>query len=437
MTTESDPRWVRRAAVVHASLRRSVLESGEQTHSAMVVEILCLLTQLDLPLKKMESECSWRGWSVGQFDLIWAAYGSAEPRAWARKALVFIARHDGRRLLGCMDEARKVLPSVAHDEAALICAEHHGRIRRRADGVYEAVLSPNEEWTQRRLTKQDRPLLHRSQLRVFERCVELGELHFSGKASALRLKPRCYPLLLGPTGVGKTHVGREVAKALKAYFLPVTYGRWIPTGARGQPTMHAILAALEEHERVVLFYDEIDKLGGRVDCAWTRSVFNESFYALDGEFPIAEYQRQKRSSEKIAQIKNPDAGRLFILGCGTWQHLTKPQSSPSVIGFGARRNDQPSQETLIARVRAANDMPEELLGRFHCEPLVLGYPAPDEIPELIRSYGLDELAHRAGVDLDKVKFDFSLGGMRVLEAFASDWLLKIQRIEMEAITHER
>jgi hypothetical protein len=42
-----------------------------------------------------------------------------------------------------------------------------------------------------------------------------------------------------------------------------------------------------------------------------------------------------------------------------------------------------------------------------------GYPEPDEIPELLRGYGMDELAARAGVNLSEVKIDFSVGGMRV------------------------
>jgi hypothetical protein len=435
VTAPVDYPWLRRAVAVHAALRRLVLESDEASHSSIIGELLCLLTRFNFPLKKMEPESTWRGWSVGQFDMIWALYGSEEPRAWARKALVFIARHNGRLLLECVAEARKIVPSVAHEEAALICAEQNGQIRRCADGAYEAVPPP-EDFSRRRLRHQNGPTLHRSQMQVFERCVELGELHYSGKASTLRIKPRCFPLLLGPTGVGKTHLGREVARALKAHFFPVTYGRWVPTGARGLPTMLAILEALEKHERLLLFYDEIDKLGGKVDCAWTRSVFNESFYALDGEFPLEEYLRNKRSGDKATSPKTPEVSRLFVIGCGTFQDLTKPQASTSVIGFGASRSEPTSREALLKRVRAAEAMPEELLARFHFEPLVLGYPTPDEIPELLRSHGLDELAARAGVNLNDVKIDFARGGMRVLEALASDWLLKIQRREREGLAHE-
>jgi hypothetical protein len=248
-------------------------------------------------------------------------------------------------------------------------------------------------------------------------------------AASAALKPRCYPLILGPTGVGKTHVGRAIAKALEAHFFPVTYGRWMPNGGKGLPTMLAILDALKQHERLVLFYDEIDKLGGRVDSSWTRSVFNESFYALDGEFPMDEYRRFKRSSEKSSEAEDPDVKRLFVIGCGTWQHITKPNAIKPGIGFGHARVDTPSQTALVTRVREAEGMPEELLARFHCQPLVLGYPEPDEIPELLRGYGMDELAARAGVNLSEVNIDFSVGGMRVLEALSADWLLKIQRMK--------
>ena len=422
-------RWLQRAAVIHGFLRRLIVTSDESAHSSIFLEVVLLLGHLGLSPKPMGKECSWRNWTLGQLDVIWVMHGSARPRAWSRCALVFVSSHNGSLLLDCINEARNAIGCVAHEEAALIAAEQKGLVRRRDDGIYEVPPPPEEvripDWPR----CSGGPSLHRSQLKVYERCVELGELHYSGMAASAALKPRCYPLILGPTGVGKTHVGRAVAKALGAHFLPVTYGRWVPNGGKGLATMLAILGALEEHERLVLFYDEIDKLGGRVDCSWTRSVFNETFYALDGEFPMDEFRRYKRSSDKSAKTENPDVKRLFVIGCGTWQSITKPNATKPGIGFGPTRVDTPSQSTLVTRVRAAEGMPEELLARFHCEPLVLGYPEPDEIPELLRGYGMDQLAARAGVNLSEVKIDFSVGGMRVLEALSADWLLKIQRMK--------
>lgn len=422
-------RWLRRAGVVHGFLRRVVVASNETAHSSIFLEAILMLGHLGLSPKPMGRECAWREWTLGQLDLIWVAHGAEQPRAWARRALVIIGRHNGRLLLECITEARGAISCVAHDEAGLIVAEQEGLVRCRDDGTYEVTPPPTEaeiaDWPRH----TSGPRLHRTQQRVFERCVELGELHYSCLAEKVAIKPRCFPLILGPTGVGKTHVGREVARALRAHFMPVTYGRWVPNGGKGLPTMLAILGALEEHERLVLFYDEIDKLGGRIDCSWTRSVFNESFYALDGEFPLDEYKRQKRSADKSSKTDSPDVRRLFVIGCGTWQHITKPNATKPGIGFGARQVVAPSQSTLVARVREAEGMPEELLARFHCEPLVLGYPDTDEIPELLRGYGMDELAARAGVNLSEVKIDFGVGGMRVLEALTADWLLKIQRIK--------
>lgn len=431
--TDGQIQWLPRASIMHDALRELINRSGEKSHSEIFLETAILLMRLKLTPKPVEPDCNWRGWSKAQLDFIWAVFGSREPRQWSFTAALIIAQYSGELLLKTLRKANRVMPSEAHEVAAFLVAEQAGLIRRNQTGRYEAVPIAPEPEPNDKIIKAGGPIMHRSQKIVFERCVELGQLHFSGKTQDSPLRPRCDPLIIGPTGVGKTNLARAVAKALDSYFLPVTYGRWIPNGGKGTPTMFVIMEALKKHERVTLFFDELCKLGSKVDCSWTRSVFNEVFYALDREFPLEDF---KRSKEVAGNTEPPDVKRLWVLGAGTWQHLTGIQTAKPALGFGAQLTLPSKAPDIVTQVRESDGMPTELLARFHCQPLVLSYPAADEIPELFSAYGLDRLAAQAGVDLSTVKLDFAQGGMRVFEALAADLMLKIQRQNKEVQLRE-
>ncbi len=193
--------------------------------------------------------------------------------------------------------------------------------------------------------------------------------------------------------------------------------------------MFNVLDAIEQHERVCVFLDELDKAFGPDDSgSWTKSVLNEVFALLDRQLPIEEFARYQNKVTKNSKAEHTgiDPNRLWIIGCGTWQDLTGPQKTSKTIGFHGG-DQSPTTTDIVAQVRKSRAIPVELLARFHAEPMLLTYPAPDEIPELMAAYGLDRLASEAGVNLASVKIDFSLGGMRIFEALAADLMLTIQR----------
>lgn len=433
-----DP-WLSRGALAHERLRALLLRSTEEQFSPIFLEVLLLLSREQLPLKNGEATDT-KSWLWAQLDQLWVVFGAKNPRRWALETALLFARVSGPALLEFIECARAPVYKADRgtETAALLLAEEQGTVRLEEGGL---VAVPDKPERLPIAPAGGLPPLHRSQKSAYKRCVALARLHFSGLLQNNPLQPRTFPFLIGPTGCGKSHVCRAVATALEAHFLPLTFGRWSPNGARdARPSMFTVLDALRKHPRVVVFLDEMDKaFSPRDSSGWERSCLNEIFALLDRQLPTEDFEiyeryAAKRDGEKLEKKAAPiDQKRLWVIGAGTWQSLTNPTaSSRRSIGFSAAPTQMDREEKILAGVRDGKAIPEELLARFHADPILIDYPKADEIPEVLRTFGIADLAVRAGVDLSGHKFDFSIGGMRVLEALASDLALKIQAAQTPA-----
>jgi hypothetical protein len=254
------------------------------------------------------------------------------------------------------------------------------------------------------------------QMKAIGRLLELADA-FYAKEFLGPVRPRLFPLLGGASGVGKTFLVKKAAALLKAEFLSVTAGDWIPMGANQEfeATAFTILAKVACHERVVVCIDEIDKVRLDTDSAWGRSVASDLWRALDHSLPVAAYLRSPRSSLHGVDLSEDKLAKripavLWFVGAGTWQTHYEQKSG---IGFsqGAKKIEQ-LEGRLIQRT---NTIPSELLLRFHPEVIELAHPTPEESVEVFRSSGLTEAAVNVGLRLDPVTHEWR-GGMRSLEA---------------------
>lgn len=258
--------------------------------------------------------------------------------------------------------------------------------------------------------------LTNGQRAVLERVTELGDAFFANERLG-PLRPRLFPLLGGATGAGKTFLIRKAAARLKAAFITITAGEWIPQGAAAEyeATCYSILHKVAAHDRVIVCIDELDKVRLDSDSTWGRSVASDLWRTLDHELPIAAYLRSPRStlhgvdiSEDQLTQKVPST--LWFVGIGTWQ--ANFETSPT-IGF--------SSQNLVTRVlegktiQRSQTIPVELLLRFHPDVIQLTYPTPEETEEVFRACGLTEAAQNAGLKLDPQRHDWR-GGMRSVEA---------------------
>jgi hypothetical protein len=231
----------------------------------------------------------------------------------------------------------------------------------------------------------------------------------------LPIRPRFQPLLVGPTGSGKSAIVTRVAAALGAVLVKVCIADWIPVGARAEPaTLITLLDLCRGSERVVLFIDELDKERNAFSNTWSQSILAEVFAILDRRPSLSGYCLSRKLDE--TQFSERLNTVLFVVGAGTWQEVW---SAKQRVGFGGGSTLDPI--TCVVESRA---IPEELLLRFSQPPIGVTYPTSDEAEELFRRCGIVELAQTAGVVLDPKQHDFTSGGMRSLENLVTDLLLR-------------
>ena len=283
-------------------------------------------------------------------------------------------------------------------------------------------------------------VLTKSQHAVFDTLCDLGTLQFTRNLyqGAAELKPRFHPLVAGPTGSGKSFLVERVAHVLDAGYLRLTYGDFIPQGARNAEccTLVQVARRLAEVERWVIHIDEIDKwLVG--DREWGRAISVDLWNLLDGKLPwdqlspieeIDEASRRPvrgKKSVSTPKLNYADlAGTCFFVGSGTWQAVFERRQARS-IGFGPRSDDsQLDRDNIVDEIRRAKVIPTELSGRFSTDLLVLNYPNAEETERLLELYGLHALAREVGWSLSARDVDYAASGMRAFESLKTRLLLE-------------
>lgn len=93
-------------------------------------------------------------------------------------------------------------------------------------------------------------------------------------------------LMYGPPGCGKTHLARATAGEIRAAFLSVGINdvleMWIGNSERN---LHALFEQARAHKPCVLFFDEVDALGGRrsdMSGGGARQLINQFLAEMDG-----------------------------------------------------------------------------------------------------------------------------------------------------------
>lgn len=192
-----------------------------------------------------------------------------------------------------------------------------------------------------------------SQREVYEWLRDMADVYFhANRSPAAAVKLRLNPLLVGCSGVGKSHLTRLLARELNIRLIELTVGSWIPVGAKQSPTtIETLTEALNTDAPLMIFLDELDKYRAQ-DSTWALGQMAEAFALLDrtlvgGAGWTTEHTRRLREN-------------TMIISAGTWSDLWRHQIGKSV-GFAATRL---SAEDVRAKIRLANLIPDELLNRF-------------------------------------------------------------------------
>lgn len=202
-------------------------------------------------------------------------------------------------------------------------------------------------------------LLAPSQENAFAQLRALANVFFSTCWHDLPFRPRLTPLVVGPSGTGKSFLAQFLASTFSAGFLRISYGEWIPLGARSSPYTHAfdrVHRLLCECRRAVIFIDELEKM--RVDRMqeWSNCIMQELFLLLDRAPSITSQQSSWQPQAIQTLLHN-----TFIIGAGAWQEAWTTSRR-------AAFSDEPAEEEtaaeIVRRIEASAKIPEELLKRF-------------------------------------------------------------------------
>ena len=263
-------------------------------------------------------------------------------------------------------------------------------------------------------------VLTESHRAALDRIVAMGQIFYERPANTSPISLRLYPMLVGPTGAGKSRLVREAALCLNAELLKLCRGDWLPRGVRpGRATVFTILDRLLASERLCLNIEEADKFDLDFSKEWSAGIGTCLWQTLDGNFQIEDYLSETNFGDRPVPTKAEIERKirsLWIIGSGTWQSVFTDNARSANFGF--QKETAPAQVNVEAIVKSGAISPELLL-RFNADLVIVNYPAPHEIAGLLDATGITAQAKELGMVATASDVNWKNGGMRVLETLAT------------------
>jgi len=240
-------------------------------------------------------------------------------------------------------------------------------------------------------------------------------------------------LMLGPTGCGKTHIARNLAKFLDLPFVVIDATEFTEAGYYGKDVevmvAELLFAAghnIEETERGIIFVDEVDKLARRSHSARTgagsRDIGGEGVQQgllklLEGrEIFVPLNVTQHWNKHDFVQVNTEDI--LFICA-GTFSDLDMYSSTTRSIGF-ADDGMQSGQHRVNTKDLLDYGMIQEFLGRL---PVLVGLEplGPDDLLKIL-TLPPDSLLreYKELLALDDVDLHITQGALREIVGYSID-----------------
>lgn len=182
-------------------------------------------------------------------------------------------------------------------------------------------------------------------------------------------------LLVGPSGVGKTHTIRHFAKINQHQHINITATSWMPRGVKNaKPTLDSLNDFVEENQNGTILIDEIDKMASTTD--WNTHIQEEIKAFLDGRLLGAEW-----TQKTIDKLRS----KFLVVGAGTWQELWNNKSK--IRGLNPKEDTQEEKsEQAQNKVRLSKEsqVPEEILLRFNNKIFFLQPTTKEEFQDALQ-----------------------------------------------------
>lgn len=220
-----------------------------------------------------------------------------------------------------------------------------------------------------------------SQASAFTRLRAMAEVFFEQEgAPPTPVKLRLNPLIVGPSGTGKSHLAHLLGEVLGVRVICLSVSNWIPEGARQQPTtLELIRDALDDDAHLIIFVDELDKFRAE-DSGWVLSQMASVFALLDRRVAHVGGEKRSWTATHTRRLRE----KTFIVGAGAWQNIWN-SASTKPVGF---RPVAATLHEITDRIRTARVIPDEILNRFSRDWLVLAPYTANDFASLAGQLGL-------------------------------------------------